>query len=70
MTNPVDPKDQVTLEELSTFSMWEAAALVKVLEKKGKFQEGTGSARVTPEVIEPENPFTNVHNEHGVWYNN
>ena len=70
MTNPVDPKDQVTLEELSTSSMWEAAALVEVLEKKGKFQKGTGSARVTPEVIEPENPFTNVHNEHGVWYNN
>ncbi len=30
MTNPVDPKDQVTLEELSTSSMWEAAALVEV----------------------------------------
>ncbi len=35
MAEKLDPKEIVTLEELSISSMWEMAALVEVLEKKG-----------------------------------
>ncbi len=35
MAHPLDPKEIVTLEELAISSMWEMAALVEVLEKKG-----------------------------------
>jgi len=35
MAEKLDPKDIVTLEELAISSMWEMAALVEVLEKKG-----------------------------------
>ncbi len=35
MATPLDPNEIVTLEELALFSMWEMAALVEVLEKKG-----------------------------------
>jgi len=35
MAFPLDPKDLVTLEELSISNMWEVAALIEVLEKKG-----------------------------------
>ncbi len=35
MTTPLDPKDLVTLEELTISNMWEVAALIEVLEKKG-----------------------------------
>ena len=35
MAKSLDPKDLVTLEELALSSMWEMAALVEVLEKKG-----------------------------------
>ncbi len=35
MAEKLDPKDIVTLEELALSSMWEMAALVEVLEKKG-----------------------------------
>ena len=35
MTEQLDPKDIVTLEELGISNMWETAALVEVLEKKG-----------------------------------
>ncbi len=35
MASPLDPNEIVTLEELAISSMWEMAALVEVLEKKG-----------------------------------
>ncbi len=35
MAEQLDPKEIVTLEELAISSMWEMAALVEVLEKKG-----------------------------------
>ena len=35
MAEHLDPNDLVTLEELAISSMWEMAALVEVLEKKG-----------------------------------
>ncbi len=35
MAEKLDPKDIVTLEALALSSMWEMAALVEVLEKKG-----------------------------------
>ncbi len=35
MAEKLDPKEIVTLEELTISSMWEMAALVEVLEKKG-----------------------------------
>ena len=35
MAHPLDPNDLITLEELALSNMWETAALVEVLEKKG-----------------------------------
>jgi len=35
MAQPLDPHDLVTLEELTISNMWEVAALIEVLEKKG-----------------------------------
>ncbi len=35
MASPLDPNDLVTLEELTISNMWEVAALIEVLEKKG-----------------------------------
>jgi len=35
MAEKLDPKEIVTLEDLAISSMWEMAALVEVLEKKG-----------------------------------
>ena len=35
MVQPLDPKDLVTLEELTISNMWEVASLIEVLEKKG-----------------------------------
>ena len=35
MAEPLDPTDLVTLEELALSTMWEIAALVEVLERKG-----------------------------------
>ena len=35
MASPLDPKEIVTLEELAISNMWEVAALIEVLEKKG-----------------------------------
>ncbi len=35
MAEQLDPKEIVTLEELAISGMWEMAALVEVLEKKG-----------------------------------
>jgi len=35
MASPLDPKELVTLEELTISNMWEVAALIEVLEKKG-----------------------------------
>ena len=40
MAERLDPKEIVTLEELSISSMWEMAALVEVLEKKGLLLKG------------------------------
>ena len=37
MAEPLDPNDLVTLEELAIANMWENAALVEVLERKGTF---------------------------------
>jgi len=38
----LDPKEIVPLEELSISSMWEVAALIEVLEKKGLLPKGMG----------------------------
>ncbi len=35
MTEPLDPNDLVTLEELAISNMWETSALVELLERKG-----------------------------------
>ncbi len=35
MAQPLDPNDLVTLEELALSNMWENAALVELLERKG-----------------------------------
>ncbi len=35
MAEPLDPTDLVTLEELAISNMWENAALVELLERKG-----------------------------------
>ncbi len=35
MATPLSPNDLVTLEELTIANMWEVAALIEVLEKKG-----------------------------------
>ena len=35
MATPLDPKEIITIEELAVSSMWEVAALIEVLEKKG-----------------------------------
>ncbi len=35
MTQPLDPKDLVSLEELALSTMWETSALVELLERKG-----------------------------------
>ncbi len=35
MPEPLDPNNLVSLEELALSSMWEIAALVEVLERKG-----------------------------------
>ena len=35
MSTTLDPKDLVTLEELTIANMWEVAALIEALEKKG-----------------------------------
>ncbi len=34
-TETLDPKDLVTLDELALSTMWETAALVELLERKG-----------------------------------
>ena len=35
MAEKLDPKELVTIEELAISNMWETAALVEVLERKG-----------------------------------
>ena len=40
MASPLDPNNLVTLEELTISSMWEVAALIEVLEKKGILPKG------------------------------
>ena len=35
MAEKVDPKELVTIEEMAVRNMWEIAALVEVLERKG-----------------------------------
>ncbi len=40
MATPLDPKDLVTLKELTISNMWEVAALIEVLEKKGMLPKG------------------------------
>ena len=35
MAEKLDPKEIVTLEDLAISNMWESAALVEVLERKG-----------------------------------
>ncbi len=42
MAQPLDPKNLVTLEELAISNMWEVAALIEVLEKKGMLPKGRG----------------------------
>ena len=39
MASPLDPKDLITLEELTISNMWEVAALIEVLEKKGAMKK-------------------------------
>ncbi len=40
MAEKLNPKEIVTLEELAISSMWDMAALVEVLEKKGILPKG------------------------------
>jgi len=40
MAKTLDPNDLVTLEELTISNMWEVAALIEVLEKKGILPKG------------------------------
>jgi len=40
MAEQLDPNEIVTLEELAISNMWETAALVEVLEKKGLLTKG------------------------------
>jgi hypothetical protein len=40
MASPLDPNDLVTLEELTLSNMWEVAALIEVLEKRGLLPKG------------------------------
>ena len=40
MAKPLDPNDLVTLEELTISSMWEVAALIEVMEKRGVLPKG------------------------------
>ncbi len=42
MAEKLDPNEIITLEELAISSMWEMAALVEVLEKKGLLLKGKG----------------------------
>ncbi len=35
MANKLDPKEMVSIEEIAVSNMWEIAALVELLEKKG-----------------------------------
>ena len=35
MAEPLDPTDRLTLDELAISTMWETAALVELLERKG-----------------------------------
>ena len=35
MAQPLDPKELVTIEDLAVSTMWEVAALVELLERKG-----------------------------------
>ncbi len=35
VTEPLDPNDLVTLDELAISTMWETSALVELLERKG-----------------------------------
>jgi len=40
MATPLNPNDLVTLEELTISNMWEVAALIDVLEKRGILPKG------------------------------
>jgi len=42
MASPLDSKALVTLEELTISNMWEMAALIDVLEKRGILPKGKG----------------------------
>ena len=42
MAEKLDPKDTVTIEELAISSMWEIAAIVELLERKGILPQGRG----------------------------
>ena len=39
MASPLNPNDLVTLEELTISNMWEVAAVIEVLEKKGAMKK-------------------------------
>ena len=60
MAEKLDPKEIVTLEELAISSMWEMAALVEVLEKKGvlKKQDILDAIRELRHVKMAANGFT------------
>ncbi len=53
MAEPLNPNETVTIEELAISSMWEMAALVEVLERKGVL---TGQEAL--EMIEEVRPRT------------
>ncbi len=40
MATPFDPNDLVTFQELTISNMWEVAALIEGLEKKGLLPKG------------------------------
>ena len=43
MTQPLNPKALATIKELTISNMWEMAALIEVLEKKGMLPKGKGN---------------------------
>jgi hypothetical protein len=40
LVQPLYPKEIVTIEELAISNMWEVAAVIEVLEKKGLLPKG------------------------------
>ncbi len=59
MAEPLDPKDLIAIEELAIFSMWEIAALVEVLKRKGNYGErfSSNGCEVRPSCTQYQTPL-------------